>query len=126
MPFRFAIGSASCKGVSKSNTLESKICEMIQEKISVLRTMDFSNLKHLSEENTVDYEIEGKAVMLTVFKKELDSDRLLLVVQTAYKTFKFPNYITLGFIGKVLVDGVIINNKNESSVPDDQLLWEFK
>lgn len=124
--FRISLGRASCENIKKTDVLNFKVCEIVQDKVANLKKMDYSNLAKLSDEQTVEHTVNDKVVVLTVFKKAIDSDKILLVAQAAYQTFKFPNYISFGFIGKILVDGIVVNNKSEFSVPEDNLLWEFK
>ena len=122
---RISFGKALVEDVKKNDVLSVEICRIISQKISAYKTMEFSKLSSLSEENSVEYEIEGKNVVVTFYKKILDSENVLLVVQAAYKTLKFPNYFSLGFVGKIIVDGILASSEGNFSKPEADMLFEF-
>lgn len=124
--FRISLGNASIENLDKNDIFSNKICNVIIEKISNYKNMEFSKLKNLIEQNAVEFNIDGKEVALTFYKKEIDQENLLLVVQAAYRTLRHPNYFSFGFIGKIIVEGIVVNAQNEFTKPDERLLWEFK
>lgn len=123
--FRISLGSARPEDAS-SSALNSEISKLMTEKIAMYKTMNFEALKSLPAETSAEYTIEDKLVLFTFFKAELDTHRLLLVVQTAYRSFNLPNHLSLSFVGKVFVKGIIVDSENNFSEPDDKLLWDYK
>ena len=126
MAFRIALGSMSCDSINSSDKIGLKIKDIIESKLKIFQTTDFQMLQKLSDYSYQDYTIEGKTVEVSFFKSELDPQRLLLVARAAYKTFNRPTYICWGFVGRVYSEGIIINDKNESTSAPDNLLLEFK
>ncbi len=122
---RISIGDARVEAVKEKTGLNAEVCKIIGNKMSTYKCMEFSRLKNLSEESCTEYKIQNKLIKMTLYKKMLNSERVLIVVQAAYKTFKFPNYMSFDFIGKIIVDGIVVNSQNVFSKPDDNLLWEF-
>ncbi len=123
--FRISLGNATIKNAQSKGALDAAICDLIADKIQTFKTMRFSDLENLSTESVFEYVIRDKKVQITFYKKALDSENILLVVQAAYRTFRFPNHFSLGFIGRIIVDGIQGNAQNEFSKPKESLLWEF-
>ena len=123
--FRISLGNTKIENAHLNGALDASICDLIVNKIQNFKSMRFSDLENLSTESVVEYVVRGKKVQITFYKKTLDSENILLVVQAAYKTFRFPNYFSLGFIGRIIVDGIQVNVRNEFSKPKESLLWEF-
>lgn len=124
--FRISLGKANCKNIKKDNTFCSKICELIQSKINAYSEMSYELIEKLSDEISAEYLISDKQVLLTIYKKNVAQDKTLIVVQAAYKTLRFPNYISLNFVGRVFVDGIILKKNGGFISPDEDLLFEFK
>lgn len=123
--FRISLGNATVKSLQSKSDLDAAICDLIADKIQVVKKMNFSDLKDLSPESVFEYVIWDKNVQITFHKKVLNSENILIVVQAAYRTFRFPNHISLGFVGRTIVDGIQGNIRNEFLQPEEGLLWEF-
>ncbi len=123
--FRISFGRLTVDSINKSDLFDLKICKIISDKIAVYKNMTFSNLLSLSDENPVEFYIEDKIVLFTFYRKFINSENILVVVQASYRTLKYPNYLSLRFIGKVIVDGIQVNNKGEWFKPEEDLLFEF-
>ena len=123
--FRISLGNALSKNIKKDNSFTSKVCDLISSKIESISKLDYSQIQNLGDELSVDYLVDNTTIMVTTYKKQLEPDKILIAVQSAHKTFLFPNYLSINFIGKVLVDGVIIDNNGTIQNPDEELLFEF-
>jgi len=123
--FRISLGSTTVESARSKGALEAAICDLIADKIHAFKKMKFAELKNLSAENAVEYTIQNKKVQVTFYKKDLGDEHVLLVVQAAYKTFKFPNYFSFGFVGRIIVEGIQGSAQEEFSKPKESLLWEF-
>lgn len=123
--FRISLGDASVDGALKKGSIDAVVGKLVANKIDTYKSMSFSALKNLPSETTIEYKVQGRNIQVTFYKIILEEDNLLLVVQAAYKTFKRPNYISLGFVGRIVVGGIQVNAKDEFSSPKENLLWKF-
>lgn len=123
--FRISLGNALSKNIKKDNSLTSKVCDLINSKIESISKLDYKQIQNLGDESSAEYLVDDVTVMTTTYKKQLEQDKILIAVQAAHKTFFFPNYFSLNFIGKVLVDGIVIDKSGNIQPPDEELLFEF-
>ena len=123
--FRISWGSASCNGRKKMNYLNQKICDLMKRELKNLSALGYNNLTKI-DSSVSEHLLEDTKVTLAIYKKELIEMRLLMVVQASYRSLLFPNYISLRFVGKVFVDGFVVDKNENVTGPDDELLFEFK
>ena len=107
--FRISLGSASCDGFERRPRDERVLCEYLLVKLQWLRSLSPTQLEQLREEEFEDYLIDGKRALISVYREKIDAG-LLLVVQGFLPTWKFPTYFSISRVGKVFVEGLLLNS----------------
>lgn len=124
--FRIALGRASCKTYNGSDSDIGKVCKIVFDKLSYLKTLQYSQLSNWKESESDISNVGGKNVSLTSYVEKNKQSDLLIVVQAFYPTLIFPNYLSFTFIGKVFAEGFIISSSGDIKDAKDKDLWSFK
>ena len=66
----------------------------------------------------------GKNAFISVYKVET-AIGLLFVVQGFVSTWRFPNYFSMSRVGKVFVEGLVLENGRLERATDD-LLYQYR
>ena len=124
--FRISFGTASCQTYSGSDSNIKKVCKLVLEKIVYLKSLQFSQLSNWKNSETDVGNVDGKEVLLTAYQQKNEKDEFLIIVQAFYPTFKFPNYFSFSFIGKVFANGFIVDSAGSIRDATDDDLWSFR
>ncbi|WP_374028359.1 hypothetical protein ACES2J_08645 [Bdellovibrio bacteriovorus] len=124
--FRLALGSASCRDNKSKDPQVQEVCRILLEKLEALKSSDPIFLKSFPLDHSEIMEINGREVLMTVFHDRLPKEESLLVIQAYYSTWKFPNFISLGGVGKVFAEGFLLNKTGEVKEAPESLLWDYR
>lgn len=124
--FRIAIGMASCRGIKTNDQTLLTICKQVLEKIDHLKRLSSSQLLNFKNEEQETTTINGKKVTFTTYLENRGSEKSLVVVQAFYPTWRWPNYLSLNGIGKVLAEGVIASTDGTIRDATHQELWDYR
>lgn len=123
---RIALGNASCKDCKDKSEQYILVCENLIFRLENASKLSFLQLSSFSEQ-TIEHVLLGeKEVSFTTYKEQIDSQNILIVVQGFFHTLKFPNYFSFGGIGRIFVEGIVINSENKVTNAPEQLLWKYK
>ncbi len=124
--FRISFGDASCKKYTGSEKSLLDVCNLVLEKIQYLKNLRIEQLEKWSNIETTEIEVNGKIATLTVFKDTVSQEKALIIVQAFYPTWRYPNYLSFGGVGRIFAEGFYIDTKNEISDAKDSELWPYR
>ena len=124
--FRIAIGRASCANYSGNDQNILEVCKLVSEKLTYLRSLQYSQLEKWMELTSETVQISEKEVVMTVFSQKNEKAKLLVVVQAFYPTLKFPNYFSFSFVGKLYAEGFVVEPTGSIRDATDGDLWDFR
>jgi hypothetical protein len=85
--------------------------------MQALRSLAPASLRELPSASTEHIRVEGKKVMLTVYREQLAEDRTAVIVQMYRRVFLF--------YGRMLAIGFIVERDGSLTEPDEKLLWDY-
>lgn len=103
-----------------------EVCSAVKEKISYLKSLKREQLERWQDAEIEEIEVAGKKGILTIFKDKISEQKDLLVVQAFYPTWKFPNYFSIGRIGRVFAEGFFIELSGNVTEVEDADLWPYR
>jgi hypothetical protein len=126
MGFRISFGQAKCDVDDDMASPERKVCEHLLFKLDSLKELSFQQLSSFREEEIEVREIDGKLTKFSTYKEVLTEDKVLVVVQAFYPTWRFPNFFTLNAVGKIFAEALVISRSGSFEAPSDDLLYKYR
>lgn len=123
---RISFGNASVKNFSSSSPSLVEVCAVVNRKVSYLKSLKKEQLEKWAEAETEEISVGGKTGTLTVFKDKISEQKDLVIVQAFYPTLASPNYLAIGRIGRIFVEGFYIDAANNISDAEDTDLWRYR
>jgi hypothetical protein len=126
MGFRISLGKASCNVNHSMPAGEQKVCEHVLFKLENLKGLSYQQLSSFPEEETEMREIDGKVAAFSTYKEILNEEKILVVVQAFYPTWRFPNYFSLNSIGKLFAEALVITKSGQFEEAPENLLYKYR
>ena len=124
MVFRIAIGRCDCRA-PYNDPADEKACETIQQTLDDWRSRLPSDLGSIPAENSEEQFIEGRRVTFSVYK--IDGGRGTLVVyQALVHSWKRPTLLSIGTVGRLYAEGLLVTGDSEVHPAPDDLMWQFR
>lgn len=124
--FRIALGSASCRTYAGNDPNIREVCKLLIERLSFLQGLQYSHLQRWAESESEIHDINGKNITLNSYIQNNEDGSVLVVVQAFYPTFKYPNYLSRSFVGKVFAEGSVIDKEGNIHSAMDEDLWSYR
>ena len=105
--------------MSARNPISAEMAVRVEARAGELRHKAFSELVSLPEWDTVNLDLSGEPVHLTVFRATRADDEVLVVVQAARERF-------LGIFTEIRVVGFLARPSGERAEAPEELLWDYK
>ena len=125
MPFRIGIGTCSCRTAPKvAGDVEA--CQWITTQRDEWRgrlPADWNAVPQLQER---ELHADGCRISASVHKHALPSGDSLVVWDAFVHTWSRPTYLSLGAIGRLFAEGLIITASGGVEDAPDELMWEFR
>lgn len=126
MGFRISFGQAACNISDTMPTPERKVCEHLLFKLDNLKSLSFPQLSLFPEVENEKREIEGKIAAFSTYKEVISEDKILVVVQAYYPTWRFPNHFSLNGVGKIFAEALVVTSSGQLEKPADSLLYKYR
>ena len=125
MAFRIAIGRCDCQPPYR-NAVEEQVCKAIHETLAEWRSRLPADLAAFPTELVEEEIVAGRSVTFAYYKLEGSGGDTLLVYQALVHTWKAPTFLSIGNVGRMYAEGLLLKDGgNIESAPDD-LMWQFR
>lgn len=91
-----------------------------------MKSLSFDQLKKFPEEDFENFDVAETRAALTIYKRNIDEQSILIVVQAFFPTWKFPTYFSFDGVGKIFADGIIANKNGKKENASDEYLFQFR
>jgi hypothetical protein len=122
--FRFSFGRGAFLAPPRSE-LEKYIFGLGISRLGHLKSLSFVQLNAFPPETYEEIEYEGRYINIVIYKENVGSDSVLMIVQMFYSTWWKPNYLSLNFVGKMYVEGVLVNQLGDKKNAHNELLFRY-
>ena len=125
MAFRIAIGRCDCQRPYGS-AVEERVCGTIHERLANWRSRLPADFAAIPTESFEEQVVEGHHVTFGTYKLAVSAGGTLIVCQALVHTWSRPTFLSIGAVGRMYAEGLLVaNDGNVESAPDD-LMWQFR
>ena len=124
MTFRIAIGRCDCRPPYR-NEAEESVCKTIRERLSRWRNRLPADLAAVPVQRFEEQIVEGRRVTFGTYKLQCGSGETLVVCQALLHTLWRPTYLSIGSVGRLYAEGLLIRDTNLETAPDE-FMWQFR
>jgi len=101
------------------------MCKGIEERIQKIKN-NKSDISASIEDGKTEVEIKNnKSIKYTYYITNINQGTLI-VVQAFVNTLKWPTYISIGAVGHIAAEGVIIDKSGKTQEAPDTNLWAYR
>jgi len=125
MAFRIAVGRCDCQSPCRS-AAERVVCDIIHQRLSNWRSRLPADIAVIPTESFEEQIVEGHHVTFATYKLGVSASGTLIVCQALVHTWSRPTFLSIGAVGRMYAEGLLLTNDgNVESAPDD-LMWQFR
>ena len=125
MPFRIGIGSCSCRAAPKV-VGDAEACEWITTQREEWRGRLPEDLSAVPENHQLELHAQGRLISASVHRHALPSGDAVVVWSAFVHTWSRPTYLSLGSVGRLFAEGLIITHAGDVQDAPDEAMWEFR
>ncbi len=123
--FRIGIGRCECR-MPYADAIQRAACATITARIESWRRRLPGDLEAVPSELHEPLEVEGVPVTLGTYKAQLGDGSTLVVLQAQVPTWNRPTFLSLGAIGRVYAEGLVVSTDGTVEAAPAELLWEYR
>jgi hypothetical protein len=125
MTFRIAIGRCDCEPPYHS-AAEERACNVIREKLANWRSRLPADVDAVPVESFEEQFIEGRHVTFGTYKVGVSAGGTLIVCQALVHTWSRPTFLSIGAVGRMYAEGLLLTNDGSVEPASDDLIWQFR
>jgi len=125
MAFRIAIGRCDCQRPYRS-AVEESVCNTIHERLSNWRSRLPADVAAVPNESFEEQIVEGYRVTFGTYKQRVNTGGTLIVCQALLHTWSRPTFLSIGAVGRMYAEGLLVTNDGNVESASDDLMWEFR
>ncbi|MGH9793726.1 MAG: hypothetical protein ACRD5G_03045 [Candidatus Acidiferrales bacterium] len=125
MSFRIAFGRCNCQEPYR-DPIQAKACGAINLRLANWRARLPSDLAAVPTE-AHEYElVEGHRITFGIHRHEMESGHTLVVFQALVHTWVWPTFLSLGAVGRVYAEGLLVSRAGSVQQAPDEMMWQFR
>jgi len=125
MGFRIAIGQCDCKKPHR-DPIQRGACERIEAQLQAWQARLPSDLGAVPAESSEVAEVAGRPATFGIYKHELPDGDTLVIFQAFIRTWSRPTHLSVGAIGRMYTEGLVVTRDGTVQAAPDELMWEFR
>lgn len=125
MKFRIAIGRCDCQS-PYDNAVEERVCKEIHERVANWRSRLPIDVAAVPTELFEEQIVEGCRVTFATYKLGIGGDGTLVVCQALVHTWSRPTYLSIGAVGRLYAEGLLLTSGGNVEPAPDDLMWQFR
>src|SRR5713226_3898401 len=122
---RIAIGRCECTRPYR-NVVQAKACEAIDVRLQTWLSRLPADLAAVPVEAYEDIRVDGHVITLGTHKHALGSGETLVVFQALVHTWARPTFLSLGAVGRMYAEGLIVSATGTVQRAPDNVMWTFR
>jgi hypothetical protein len=83
-------------------------------------------LRAVPENHELELHAQGRLISASVHRHALPSGDALVVWTAFVHTWSRPTYLSLGAVGRLFAEGLIITRSGDVQDAPDEVMWEFR
>ena len=125
MAFRIAIGRCDCQRPYHS-AVEERVCDTIHERLDHWRSRLPADIGAVPTESFEEQIVEGHHVTFGTYKLGPSAGGTLIVCQALVHTWSGPTFLSIGAVGRMYAEGLLVTNDGNVESVSDDLMWQFR
>jgi hypothetical protein len=125
MAFRIAIGRCECQPPYR-NAVEEQVCKAIQERLANWGSRLPADVAAVPTELFEEQFVGGYRVTFGTYKLELSAAEKLVVCQALVHTWSRPTFLSIGAVGRMYAEGLLLTSEGRVETAPDDLIWQFR
>ena len=125
MKFRIAIGRCDCQPPYR-NAVEECVCKAIHETLANWRSRLPGDVAAVPTELFEEQIDEGCRVTFATYKLGDSEAGTLVVRQALVHTWSRPTYLSIGAVGRLYAEGLLLTSDGNVQPVSDDLMWQFR
>jgi hypothetical protein len=123
--FRIAIGKCNCQK-PYSDRLQAIACDTIRAQLEDWRDRLPGDLSAFPQEEFRPELVESQEVTFGRRKEALDDGGTLVVFTALIHTWSRPTFLSLGTVGRIYAEGLVVKADGQITDAPDDLLWAYR
>jgi hypothetical protein len=123
--FRIGIGKCDCQK-PYSDHLQALACDAIHAQVEHWRDRLPGDLSAFPQEEFRPELVENQEVTFGRLKEVLDDGGTLVVFTALIHTWSRPTFLSLGAVGRVYAEGLVVSADGRITDAPDELLWAYR
>jgi hypothetical protein len=119
------VGRCDCRP-PYSNAVEEDVCKAIHERLTNWRSRLPADVAAVPAESFEEQIVEGCRVTFVTYKLVISGGRTLVVYQALVHTWSRPTYLSIGAVGRMYAEGLLLTNGDKVEPASDDLMWPFR
>jgi hypothetical protein len=125
MTFRLAFGPCSCRPPYR-DPLQDLACSVIEARLQEWQPRLPADLDAVPAEHYEHEHVHGHWISQSIWKKAFENGSTIVAFGVLVHTWRAPTYIAVGVIGRLYVEGLLIEADGTVGRAPDELMWEFR
>lgn len=125
MMFRIAIGRCDCQPPYR-DAVEEGVCKEIHNRLATWRGRLPGEVAAVPVEYYEEQQIEGHRVTFGTHRQEVNGAETLVVCQALLHTWSRPTFLSIGSVGRVYAEGLLVGRDGKIERAPDDLMWQFR
>ncbi len=106
--------------------MEEGVCKAIHERLASWSGRLPADIAAVPTELFEEHTVEGCRVTLATYKLEVSGGEMLVVCQALVHTWSRPTYLSIGAVGRLYAEGVLLTSDGSVEPASDSLMWQFR
>ena len=106
--------------------MEEFVCKAIHERLTVGRSRLPTDVGAVPTESFEEELVNGHRVTFATYKLAIREGETLVVFQALIHTWRRPTFLSLGAVGRMYAEGLLIRNDGTVEAAPDDLMWQFR
>ena len=125
MAFRIAIGRCDCQRPYRS-AVEERVCDTIHERIAHWCSRLPADIAAVPNKLFEEHTVEGYHVTFGTYKIEPSAGGTIIVCQALVHTWSRPTFLSIGAVGRMYAEGLLVTNDGNVESASDDVMWQFR
>jgi hypothetical protein len=125
MGFRVVIGPCECAEPFRDR-IQAAACEQIQAHLRAWKARLPADLAAVPSELFEPFEIEGNHATFGLHKHAFEDGSTLIVFDVFVDTWRRPTVLSLGRVGRLYAEGIVVRPDGAVTTAPDEVMWEFR
>jgi hypothetical protein len=106
--------------------VEEAVCGSIRERLAAWHSRLPAEATTIPNEYHEEEMVGGRHVSFGTYKVEVSERGTLIVFQALVHTWSRPTFLSIGAVGRMYAEGLLLTKDGNIEPASDELLWQFR